>query len=93
MFRIAIELPFMVLLAHRKMFKTEEAARRYITRYYKHFPAFAVVTNQYVESWNGNVFPFPAQRKVSHSHETSGRRFATHPNKGECNDGSSTVTP
>jgi hypothetical protein len=62
-FRIAIELPFMVLLVHRKTFKSEDAARRYITRYYKRFPAFGVFPDNYVERWKGNVFQFPAHRK------------------------------
>ena len=60
MFRIAISLPFHMLLVHKKPFKTEDAARRYIRRHYKNFPAFMVCTRDFVASWKGNTFQFPA---------------------------------
>ena len=60
MFRIAIELPFLVLLVHKKEFPSEGAAIRYIRRHYKRFPALAVFPAGYVENWKGTVFQFPA---------------------------------
>ena len=63
MFRIAIDLPFQVLLVHKKTFKSDDAARRFIRKHYRRFPAFNVYPQAYVESWKGNTFQFPAHWK------------------------------
>ena len=63
MFRIAIELPFNVLLLHKQKFRSEKAANRFIHKHYQRFPAFGVYSRDFVEGWSGNTFQFPAHWK------------------------------
>jgi hypothetical protein len=62
-FRLAIELPFDVLIVHKKTFKTEETASKFLHRHYKRFPAVEIRTAADVDAWAGTVFMFPAHWK------------------------------